>query len=604
MFLALAAELLTHAATKTEEKSAADKLVECVVAYPNLLERVLISIWEQNNNSQTTVGNLLRAALSSSSAAAPSTEVALQFFREHISESQIESGGAMNVQSILEVCVPLLRSSQEMLTASALPELTTRLCESAAASEESENIDLLVNYATACFPVRSLPPPIPRWASENDDASSVPLTIGTAVWYRHRDGNWEAAEISSIDISIEPPSYGVILATGVRETEKSRLRIRKSDEPPPLSVPTTLGSVTTGRSPFAGQDGGSFSRNEKLFIAEHAEKAALLQMFRNVLCVGSSVEARSGVTLTGNCMPLVLSSAVAWCSNDFTQADWDVSLSCLQTRMEAAAEGMASADATIAERIANEAEIVAGGPLGSPEASLTFFRRLNRKGLLESSEKGVAAGCSISNALVSALDTFLIAHGTALIALLQTYCHVAHVVPTARTLPFMLWESSQAAVCAAVLDSFISLGKIVALSTDCGQGSAVEKALHQSDALPCWLQLSVVVDATVAAADRAFLKPVVDRSNARIASDGVGCTDALVALALDPGTPHAARDAAYRSSLLHSELILDLVRGSDDDSLLIDDSSSPAVDWCDELERAGVVSAIATSATACVAGTP
>lgn len=588
----LACDLLTRQAEKQQDGSADEKLTGCVVGYPNLLERVLSLLWEGGNSG--AVGHLLSAALSSSrtSPSSSSAEVAVHFFRHNISEKLniVDIGGSVNIKPVLEACVPLLRSSHAVLVASGLPQLSVRLCQSATTIQKSEGTDLAVQYAAACFPAHSVPPPIPRWASESDTASAVPLVAGTAVWYRHRDGNWEAGEVSTVDISIEPPSYGVKIATGVRETERGRLRVRNADEPPPLFV-------------AAATESSAHVKDEEVhMIAEEEEKHALLDAFR-VRCVGNSEgdhEQAKGAQYGNQEMPLLLHSAVAWCFKDFTQADWEACLSCLARDMEAVAQGVSSVAATIAKRITLEAEVVAGAPLGNPEASLAFFRRLHHKGVLHSSDKGAAAGAAIADALISALDSFQLSHGSALVALLQAYCHCARAIPTARTCPFMVWESSQAAVCAAALDAFISLGKIVALGVGCGQGTAAMEALHRSDALACWSELSVVVDATVAAADRNFLKAVVDRSNARIACDGVGCTDALVALALDPGTPHAARDAAYRSILLHSELISDLVRGGstgdEDDSSFVDDSS-PASDWCEDLERSGLVSDVAIAAS-------
>lgn len=68
---------------------------------------------------------------------------------------------------------------------------------------------------------RPLPPPPPP----------PPPTLfkkGDAVEYRGRDGIWTPAVIVSVDFGIIPPSYGIELSGGYRETEAERLRLPES----------------------------------------------------------------------------------------------------------------------------------------------------------------------------------------------------------------------------------------------------------------------------------------------------------------------------------------------------------------------------------------
>ncbi|PSC69486.1 zinc metallo ase [Micractinium conductrix] len=46
---------------------------------------------------------------------------------------------------------------------------------------------------------------------------------GDRVLYRQRDGSLVEATIAAVDVSVQPPSYGIDLPSGYRETEASRL---------------------------------------------------------------------------------------------------------------------------------------------------------------------------------------------------------------------------------------------------------------------------------------------------------------------------------------------------------------------------------------------
>ena len=56
--------------------------------------------------------------------------------------------------------------------------------------------------------------------------------VGDRVWYLMRDGSREAARVDSVDRTVQPFSYGVVLSTvgSVRETEAIRLRAMTAAE--------------------------------------------------------------------------------------------------------------------------------------------------------------------------------------------------------------------------------------------------------------------------------------------------------------------------------------------------------------------------------------
>jgi hypothetical protein len=64
-----------------------------------------------------------------------------------------------------------------------------------------------------------------------NQSKSMPYSFkkGDAVEYRGRDGTWTPAVVVSVDLGIIPPSYGIELSGGYRETEAERLRIPSND---------------------------------------------------------------------------------------------------------------------------------------------------------------------------------------------------------------------------------------------------------------------------------------------------------------------------------------------------------------------------------------
>lgn len=63
-----------------------------------------------------------------------------------------------------------------------------------------------------------------------DRSQSRSFKKGDAVEYRGRDGTWTPAVVVSVDLGIIPPSYGIELSGGYRETEAERLRMLPSND--------------------------------------------------------------------------------------------------------------------------------------------------------------------------------------------------------------------------------------------------------------------------------------------------------------------------------------------------------------------------------------
>ncbi|GAB4816165.1 hypothetical protein N2152v2_003211 [Parachlorella kessleri] len=88
-------------------------------------------------------------------------------------------------------------------------------------------------------------PHAPSW-----DGTALPArplhAKGELVWYSQRDGSWVSAQVVSVDVSVEPPSYGVLVEGRYRETEGHRLRAHiPGQTPPDRQLQQTAAQVAT-----------------------------------------------------------------------------------------------------------------------------------------------------------------------------------------------------------------------------------------------------------------------------------------------------------------------------------------------------------------------
>ena len=534
---------------------------------------------------------------------------ALDFFRENIVE-KAEHIHTNALVTVLGHVAPLLRQrpqSESDLSLSGLDSLTAAACTSitggsGGCSDSADGRGAAVDLVAACFPTPRAPPPIPQFllnTCSDDKINTAVYSIGDQVWYRHREGHWEASEVVSVDTSITPASYGVKLSSGIRETEAIRLKkyndTNEDADDDATQLALSFLDMTLEES--------SLHHHESVHTT-HEEREALKGVLHSLLNDGSggSGQVEEGPPVSTD-ISLVLHTSIAILGNAFTQSDWEGCLAALCGGTGVVAEAMASAAEAVAVTVTRQAEIMSGSDLGSAEAALSFFNRLYDKGVLEMTSKGVVAVQKLKAGVSSALTEVSTLHGRPLYALLQAYCYAAKGMGRNKTCPLLLWESSQAQVCSNVLDCFVSLGKIYAQAALCGVEVEVvgEK----------WMvELGRVVTATLAVADRLFLGAVVDRANARRGSDGIGCTDALVALILSSSTsttsngtarmclPAEVRDAAHRALLLHPEMIQDLVM-YDEETVADDHHHTQLLSWSEQLERGGVSVLLAS-----VAGDP
>lgn len=145
--------------------------------------------------------------------------------------ARMVSGQAAAIAPTLagQVLTPAGTSSRKLAGNGAAPGVSAKVAAAEAALRRAGR-----NAAgPASYPVEvneaPSPPPSPL-------ASTVPLKKGDACLYRQRDGTWVAAKVAAVDVSVQPPSYGIELpgADGTpsyRETEGDRLR--HAPPPPP-----------------------------------------------------------------------------------------------------------------------------------------------------------------------------------------------------------------------------------------------------------------------------------------------------------------------------------------------------------------------------------
>jgi len=325
----------------------AKKKLRCyVIENPTLLEDALRRAWKVASNEGCFVlDSLMRAAFENPRH--PAAAAAALFFQTDVVGTQ-----DMRLLTNILICVAAsLRSNENLVQLSSIKQLSITLCGRAAI--ESTDAELL-SAAAACFPCAHVHTPVAIPFA----CSTSSLERGAYAWYRHGNGSWEATEIIAVDRTVDPPSYGVQLSTGVRETECSRLAARKENEQSP-------------------RDAGFVSPSLDVPPISSEELNALVALWRGM---PQSAELSS-------CAVRVLRSTVSYCWQELEQADWIRILAFLENVAASMASNAAKIATDVAAIVISEATGLAGASLGGARRSLQFFRRLTHKGVLQLSDK-------------------------------------------------------------------------------------------------------------------------------------------------------------------------------------------------------------------------
>lgn len=336
------------------DSSSSVALQQYVLALPGLLSATLAHAWQQRGpNYSVVVCNLMHRAMEDGGKSAGARTASL-FFCSTIAPSNDWA----RVAEVLDAVAAEIRSSPLLMEESRLSEVAIQIYQHGSVPGEDAGV---LRAAAACLPVpRSLGAHALQAAL--GPAAKAPLGPGSLVWYHHNTGKWEAAEIVTVDVSITPPSYGIKLTTGIRETERSRLQERQQGETiPPAGASDAEGSDT--------------------LLHSTAEVEALLSLWRALMTP------RLECTVPELGPGAFLKSVVYYGWKDLSERDWRAVLAFTEDALKTLAEAVASLAISLGSTISEEGEKLAGAPLGGVAGGLSFFRRLVRKDVLRLSEK-------------------------------------------------------------------------------------------------------------------------------------------------------------------------------------------------------------------------
>lgn len=367
---------------------------------------------------------LLRQAVGAGNAAGRSAVASWFAAACGSSEQQPASLPVPLLRRVLPIVGPALRSSSELLQQSGLAGVSQRLCQQSAAAEpaalaqgeaQQEAVQLLL-AAVSCFPCTTgadaaaqLPSPAAATAAgqqqQETAAGSSSFSKGDAVWYRRQDGSWEEAEVASVDVSVQPPSYSIhfpaVPDSAHRETEASRLCPRQPGMPPPPSAAQQASAAAAAAAAAAERRAAAGAAMAPVGSCTEEEQVALLQLLqhqaRGMRAAAAAARAEGSAAPdpapeVAAAMASLMHSAVAYCGPSLSQQHWSQLLEQLRGAFALCSDALSAAAGRVAAAVALAAgEIAVGADMSAAAVALQFFRRLSLKGVLQRSDKVRAA---------------------------------------------------------------------------------------------------------------------------------------------------------------------------------------------------------------------
>lgn len=205
-------------------------------------------------------------------------------------------------------------------------------------------------------------------------------------------------QVASVDVTHDPPSYGVELPSGsVRETEAHRLQRRQPGASPPPAEPAAPAAAAAA----AARAAAARQAAAPVFAAPHsteAERAALLAAVEAQLGAAAAAAAGEGLPATPALRAAHAELALrglAYCWQQLSSRQWELLLGALKAGLGGCATQLEELACQEAAAAAQSAVAVAGADLGGPRGALQFWRRLQQKGVVERSQKvGADLRCS------------------------------------------------------------------------------------------------------------------------------------------------------------------------------------------------------------------
>lgn len=490
-------------------------------------------------------------------------------------------------------------SPSSLLVASGLPQYVVALCQQLAL-EKNDGKEKECSLQCSLLNVL-LPCPL-EWgfiqkamdAEYHKGTQRSQYNKGESVWYWHSaKGEWEHAEILAVDSTVSPPSYTVLLSTGSRETEASRLRSGSSS------------GLLIDRYTTAAAAAPPYSHEMRCHVlpmrSEYEERRALMHVLRSRPLSADQehqqqhIEERMVDEINAVCIKL----AVAYCDESMFECtgdnnDWSRVFSFLDRCSAFAIDELLKIIKDISCDIVSLADDIVGTRLdGGVDAALSFFRNLNRRGVLASTVKGTRVLETLHKSFEAALWQFEERFAKVLHDAMYVYSSIlTNIAPCSKTLPLTEWHAAQAAFCLHVLQTLLLYGALVSLISDTLPTGNAAKILSSSKRdgshhIAVWNDIACVARATLAHADLAFLHGVVDAidrtlhscfsSHQSLLPFSCDCVDMLLALILTPHPHTTVKQTAYTVLLSHPLLMQSLSMYGDE---LSDKSGMNAAD-CD-----------------------
>jgi hypothetical protein len=415
----------------------------------------------------------------------------------------------------------------------------------------------------------------------------VSFTKGMQVWYTHRDGTREAAIITSVDLTISPPSYAVQLGDTVRETVVERLRARH------------------------GNDNGSGGPSPSHMHISDEDQKVFVELV-SAMMMQSEDEAKEGessqfVLSDQLAKAHIICAAVSYCPDVLIKTQWEGIIEYHQQMMMQAGPRIQNFIAGAVKTARDAGNTISGLEFDSSRAALHFLARLEVTGVVARSKKAREC-CEQAAAKMFRQDMSPLEDAMQMMQIIMLLGAVINqFAPQCRTLETLTVQQAVSSCCNTILDTFLSLGAFMGAAHCLGTTSQAEfQNWCEHPRIASFLRhLGIASHDLIAHADMEFLKSVVDKAAESCETLGTDAVGALVNIAALPATDDVMimmRNAGWKAFSKHKDLLLTISVGTaheddDNDDGLRDSTSSGGKNGDDMLavlELAGICPELST----------
>jgi len=444
---------------------------------------------------------------------------------------------------ILKTAAPIMRSVE-----TASPIIGTLFQQLYTLYTKNDDQSIL-ELAALCWPLKDA-----SQLSFFNQQPIVSFTKGMQVWYTHRDGSREAAIITSIDLTISPPSYAVQLGDTVRETVVERLGVQHSND-------NGSGGPSPSKMHFSDED-------QKVLV----ELVSAMMMQSE----GEAEEGESSQFVLSDQLAKahIMCAAVLYCSDALMKTQWEGILQYQQQMMMQAGPRIQRFVSGAVETARDAANTISGIEFDSSRAALHFLARLEVTGVLARSKKAREC-CEQAAAKIFRQDMSPVEVAMQMMQIVMLLgAAINQFAPHCRTLETLSVQQAVSSCCNTILDTFLSLGAFMGAAHCLGTTSQAEfQNWCEHPRIASFLKLlGVASHDLIAHAGMEFLKSVVDKAAESCETLGTDAVGALINIAALPATDDVMvmmRNAGWKAFSEHKDLLLTLSVGTaheDDDN--------------------------------------